>query len=172
MVRDVHRSAARRGTVPELGTSRHGGTHFQGPRIPEVLSPPSSRSQPSWPQSSTVDVRKADIPSLPQHGWVFPSPTSASRHLKEIKHLYGRISVAGGAKFWLQRMRNCYLAVAERDLLLPSSLTSRLLNRAPVGGIAAGHPEDWTTQQLEAPAQRIADRVEELTMTHSQSPIS
>ena len=65
-------------------------------------------------------------------------------------------------------MRNCYLAVAEVDLLLPSSLTSRLLNRAPVGGIAAGYPEDWTTEQLKAPAQLIADRVEELTMTHSR----
>ena len=124
--------------------------------------------------AAVLDSRRAESghPESAQHGWVFPSPTSASGHLKEIKHLYGRISVAGGAKFWLQGMRNCYLAVAERDLLLPSSLTSRLLNRAPVGGIAAGHPEDWTTEQLKAPAQRIADRVEELTMTHSQSPIS
>ena len=124
--------------------------------------------------AAVLDSRRAESghPESAQHGWVFPSPTSASGHLKEIKHLYGQISVAGGAKFWLQGMRNCYLAVAERDLLLPSSLTSRLLNRAPVGGIAAGHPEDWTTEQLKAPAQRIADRVEELTMTHSQSPIS
>ena len=101
-------------------------------------------------------------PEPGQHAWVLPSPTSASGHLKETKHLYGRISEAGGAKFWFQGMRNCYLAVAERDLLLPSSLTSRLLNRAPIGGIAAGHPEDWTIEQLKEPAQRIADRIQEL----------
>ena len=92
---------------------------------------------------------------------VFPSPTSASGHLRETKHLYGRISEAGGAKFWFQGMRNCYLAVAERELLLPSSLTSRLLNRAPIGGIAAGHPKDWTLEQLREPAQRVADRIDD-----------
>ena len=59
-------------------------------------------------------------------------------------------------------MRNCYLAIAERDLLLPSSLTSRLLHRAPIGGIAAGHPEDWTIEQLREPAQRVANRIGEL----------
>ena len=94
--------------------------------------------------------------------WVFPSPTSASGHLKDTHHLYSRITEAGGAKFWFQGMRNCYLAVAERDLLLPSSLTSRLLNRTPSGGIATGHPGDWTIEQLREPAQRIADRIEEL----------
>ena len=111
--------------------------------------------------AAILDSRRAESghPESAQHGWVFPSPTSASGHLKEIKHLYGRISEAGGAKFWFQGMRNCYFAVAEVDLLLPSSLTSRLLNRAPVGGIAAGYPEDWTTEQLKAPAQLIADRV-------------
>ena len=101
-------------------------------------------------------------PEPGQRAWVFPSPTSAAGHLKETKHLYARISEAGGAKFWFQGMRNCYLAVAERDLLLPSSLTSRLLNRAPIGGIAVGHPGDWTSEQLRGPAQRISDRIEEL----------
>ena len=111
-----------------------------------------------------LDRRHAECgrPEPGLHAWVFPSPTSASGHLKETKHLYGRISDAGGAKFWFQGMRNCYLAVAERDLLLPSSLTSRLLNRAPIGGIAAGHPEDWTIEELREPGQRIANRIEEL----------
>ena len=59
-------------------------------------------------------------------------------------------------------MRHCYLAVAERDLLLPSSLTSRLLNRAPISGLAAGHPDDWTIEQLRAPAQKISDRIHHL----------
>ena len=94
--------------------------------------------------------------------WVFPSSTSASGHLKETKHLYARISEAGGVKFWFQGIRHCYLAVAERDLLLPSSPTSRLLNRAPIGGIAAGHPADWTIERLRGPAQCIADQIQAL----------
>ena len=81
------------------------------------------------------------------------------RHLKEAKHLYRRVSEAGGTKVWFQGMRRCFLAVAERDLLLPSSLTSRLLNRAPIGGVAAGHPEDWPIEQLREPARRIANRI-------------
>ena len=111
-----------------------------------------------------LDRRHAECGHLEPGGqaWVFPSPTSASGHLRETKHLYGRISEAGGAKFWFQGMRHCYLAVAERDLLLPSSLTSRLLNRAPIGGIAVGHPEDWTVEELREPGQRIANRIEEL----------
>ena len=111
--------------------------------------------------SGILDRRHAECgrPEPARRAWVFPSPTSSSGHLKETKHLYGRISEAGGPKFWFQGMRNCYLAVAERDLLLPSSLTSRLLNRAPIGGIAAGHPDDWTIGQLREPAQRVADRI-------------
>ena len=111
-----------------------------------------------------LDRRHAECghPESGLHAWVFPSPTSASGHLKETKHLYARISEAGGAKFWFQGMRNCYLAVAERGQLLPSSLTSRLLNRAPISGIAVGRPEDWTIEQLREPAQRIADHIHAL----------
>ena len=115
--------------------------------------------------AAILDKRHAESgsPAPGLRTWVFPSPTSASGHLKDTKHLYSRISEAAGAKFWFQGMRNCYLAVAERELLLPSSLSSRLLNRAPIGGLAAGHPADWTIDQLREPAQRIADRIEALT---------
>ena len=111
-----------------------------------------------------LDRRQAECgePDPGQRAWVFPSPTSASGHLKETKHLYVRVSEAGGAKFWFQGMRHSYLAVAERDLLLPSSLTSRLLNRSPIGGIATGHPDDWTIDQLREPSQRVADRIDDL----------
>ena len=98
------------------------------------------------------------------------SQTSASGHLRETKHLYARISETGGVKFWFQGMRNCYLAVAERELLLPSSLTIRLLNRTLVGGIAAGHLEDWTIEQLRKPAQRIANGIEEFMNIPAPAP--
>ena len=122
--------------------------------------------------AAILDRRQAECGSPPPRGraWVFPSQTSASGHLRETKHLYARISETAGAKFWFQGMRNCYLAVAERDLLLPSSLTSRLLNRSPVGGIAAGHPEDWTIKQLREPAQRIANKIEELMNPLAPAP--
>ena len=126
---------------------------------------------PVTSQLSAILDRRHAASGRPEPGrraWVFPSPTSASGHLREIKHLYGRVSESGGAKFWFQGIRNCYLAVAERDLLLPSSLTSRLLNRAPIGGIATGRPEDWTIEELRNPYQQIANRIQELSQRNTQ----
>ena len=61
---------------------------------------------------------------------MFPSPTSASGHVEDPHHLYGRISETGGAKFWFHGLRNCFITVAERELMLPSALTKRLVNHA------------------------------------------
>ena len=41
-----------------------------------------------------------------------------------------RISETGGAKFWFHGLRNCFITVAERELMLPSALTKRLVNHA------------------------------------------
>ena len=62
--------------------------------------------------------------------WVFPSPTSATGHVQNPHHLYSRISETGGAKFWFHGLRNCFITVAERELMLPPSLTKRLVNHA------------------------------------------
>lgn len=122
--------------------------------------------------AAILDSRHAECghPEPARRAWVFPSQTSASGHLRETKHLYAPISETGGVKFWFQGMRNCYLAVAERELLLPPSLTSRLLNRAPVGGVGPGHPDDWTIEQLREPAQRIANKIEELMNPLAPAP--
>ena len=51
--------------------------------------------------------------------WVFPSKTGTAGHVQDPNHLYPRISKAGGAKFWFHALRNCFITVAERDLMLP-----------------------------------------------------
>ena len=55
-------------------------------------------------------------------------------------------------------MRNCFITVAERDLMLPHALTKQLLNHAPPHDVTEGYAADWTIGQLREPAQRIADR--------------
>ncbi len=95
-------------------------------------------------------------------GWVFPSPTSASGHVEELYHLYGRISRAAGTKFWFHGLRNAFISVAERELMLPRSLTKRLVNHARHTDVTEDYAADWTIRQLREPAQRIADRIEEL----------
>ena len=69
---------------------------------------------------------------------------------------------AAGTRFWYHGPRNCFITVAERDLLLPHALTRRLVNHAPASDITEGYAADWTVGQLREPAQRIADRIEAL----------
>lgn len=94
--------------------------------------------------------------------WVFPSATSASGHVEEVGHLYRRIARAGGAGFWFHALRNCFITVAERDLMLPAALTKRLVNHARPGDVTEGYAADWTLEQLRRPAQRLADRLDAL----------
>ena len=76
---------------------------------------------------------------------------------------YRAIEHYGGKPFWFHAMRNCFITVASRDLLLPESLVKRLVNhRRPDGDVTQGYAADWTLEQLRSPAQRIADRIDTL----------
>ena len=93
--------------------------------------------------------------------WVFPSALpGALGHIADLSHHYKRIGEAGGTRFWYHGLRNCFITVAERDLLLPHALTKRLVNHAPASDITEGYAADWTIEQLRQPAQQIADRIE------------
>jgi integrase len=110
----------------------------------------------------------ADPAGIRASGWVFPSTTSASGHVEELFHLYGRISRVAGTKFWFHGLRNAFISVAERELMLPRSLTKRLVNHARHSDVTEDYAADWTIRQLREPAQRIADRIEELM--HAEIP--
>ena len=56
--------------------------------------------------------------------WVSASETSASGHIHNPQHLYEPDALAGGAKFWFHAMHNCFITVAERDLMLLRALKS------------------------------------------------
>lgn len=114
--------------------------------------------------SAILERRRAESESLPDNirAWVFPSLTSASGHVEDPHHLYGRITKAGGAKFWFHGFRNCFITVAERELMLPQSLTKRLVNHARPNDVTEGYAADWTAEQLREPAQRIADQIDTL----------
>ena len=99
--------------------------------------------------------------------WVFPSEASASGHLESIQHVNARIGEAGWAKFWFHALRNCFITVADRELMLPTDLTKRLVNHAPSQDITEGYAADWTMQQLRDAAQCIADRIDELILGKS-----
>ena len=114
--------------------------------------------------AAILERRLAAVDDYPPgvRDWVFPSPTSATGHVQDIHHLYSRIGKAGGAKFWFHGLRNCFITVAERELMLPSSLTKRLVNHARPNDVTEGYAADWTVSQLREPAQNVADRIEAL----------
>ena len=118
----------------------------------------------TWQLAAIFGRRRAQAghPSVRPEHWVFPSPTSASGHVEELQHLYERISRTAGTKFWFHGLRNCFITVAERELMLPRSLTKRLVNHARRADVTEGYAADWTVEQLRGPAQRIADRIDEL----------
>ena len=110
--------------------------------------------------------RRTERDALPEElrVWVFPSPGSGSGHVEELQAHYEAIGRAGGAKFWFHGLRNCFITVAERELMLPRSLTKRLVNHARPGDVTEGYAADWTVEQLREPAQRIADRIDGLML--------
>ena len=117
--------------------------------------------------AATLGRRLAERERFPAttRGWVFPSDgRSGSGHVKGMQHLNARIGEAGGARFWFHAMRNCFITVADRDLMLPSSLVKRLVNHAPPQDVTEGYAADWTMERLRDAAQRIADRIDELSL--------
>ena len=102
-------------------------------------------------------------------GWVFPSSKSGTGHVTGVGHFHGGISEAGGIRFWFHGLRNAFITVAEREMIFPRSLTKRLVNHARPSDVTEGYAADWTVGQLREPAQRIADRIDELMHGHEAS---
>ena len=114
--------------------------------------------------AAILERRLAERERFPEQSrsWVFPSETNRSGRIVTLQQLNARIGEAGGAKFWFHALRNCFITVADRELMLPTSLTKRLLNHARPKDVTESYASDWTQEQLRQGAQRIADRIDEL----------
>ena len=113
-------------------------------------------------QLAAVLARRWEESNGTPEGWVFPSSASSTGHIRNLAQHYKPIGEAGGAKFWYHGLRNAFITVAERDLMLPHVLTKRLVNHAPPNDVTEGYASHWTIGQLRGPAQRIADQIEAL----------
>ena len=114
--------------------------------------------------AAIFERRLADVEcsAVQREGWVFPSSKSGTGYVAGVGHFHNGISEAGGVKFWFHGLRNAFITVAERELMLPRSLTKRLVNHARPPDVTEGYAADWTVDQLREPAQRVADRIDEL----------
>ena len=122
--------------------------------------------------AAIFERRLADIEGsvVQPEGWVFPSSKSGTGYVAGVGHFHNGISEAGGAKFWFHGLRNAIITVAERELVLPRSLTKRLVNHARPPDVTEGYAADWTVEQLREPAQRVADRIDELMQGSDARP--
>ena len=112
---------------------------------------------------------RAEIIGRPTAGWLFPSAKSASGHLEEVFKFYAPIGEVAGTKFWFHGLRNSFISVAERELLLPRSLVKRLVNHSRGSDVTEGYAADWTVAQLREPAQRVADQIDTLRQLPERS---
>ena len=79
-----------------------------------------------------------------------------------MQHLNARIGEAGGTRFWFHALRDCFITAADREQMLPTSLTKHLVNHARPQDVTERYAADWTMAQLRESAQRAADRVDML----------
>ncbi len=92
--------------------------------------------------------------------WASPLCNCSNRPCSRERKL--RCPKAAGTEFWFHGLRNSFISVAERELLLPRSLVKRLVNHSRGSDVTEGYAADWTVEQLREPAQRVADRIDEL----------
>ena len=70
---------------------------------------------------------------------VFPSELSRTGHVVEVQAQNAAITEVVGEKFWFQGFRNSFNSVAERELILPRSLTKRLVNHVRSHDVTEGY---------------------------------
>lgn len=90
--------------------------------------------------------RLAERKRFPEHRrpWVFPPKVNRADRVEGMQHLDARIGEAGGARFWFYALRNCFITVADRKVVLPTSPTRRLVNHARPQNETEGYAADWT----------------------------
>ena len=93
---------------------------------------------------------------------MFPLELGRTGHVVEAQAHNAAVTEVGGEKFWFHGLRNSLISVAERELILPRSLTKRLVNHARSHDVTEGYAADRAVEQLCKPAQRAADRKDDL----------
>ena len=78
-------------------------------------------------------------------------------YLTGIDRHHGDISREAGIGFWFHGLRNAFITVAERELMLP-----RLVNHDRPTDVTEDYAADWTVQQVRGQAQQVADRIDDL----------
>ena len=98
-----------------------------------------------------------------------PDGASLQRQMRSVQERYAEISRHADTNVWFHALRNVFITVALHDEQLPESLVKRLVNHAPAPDVTQGYAAQWTLEQLRAPAQRIADRIDALIASRPET---
>lgn len=107
-------------------------------------------------------IHNGPSPGALQDDWVFPSPRNETGHVSESAGFYDEISQKSGTRFWFHGLCNTFITVAERELMLMFLPTELLLNHIRLQDVTVNYVADWSVEQLREPAQRVADRIDQL----------
>ena len=91
---------------------------------------------------------------------------------EDLHRFYAGMSDAGGIRFWFHGLRNAFITVAGRELMLPRSLTKRPVNHARPGDVTESYAADWTIEQLRKSVQQIADGIDLMMNTDLRPEIA
>ena len=115
----------------------------------------------------SLDTLLAEHHHGADHRWR-GSEISASGHLEGMQRLDARI----GARFWFHVLSNRFISAADRDLLLPASLTKLLGEHSRPQDVTEGCAADWTMEQLRDAAQHMADKIDEFIRAGGPAPVA
>jgi integrase len=93
-------------------------------------------------------------------GYVFPGRTR-SGHVKKTEPVMAKLAAATGIKVGAHDMRRTFITVAESTDSISGMALKALMNHTAGGDVTANYVQ-MTVERLRGPAQRVADRIDEL----------
>ena len=67
---------------------------------------------------------------------------------------------AADVKLWYYGLRTAFITVAEHELMVSRSLTTRWLDQTWLSRVLRGYAVNWTVQRLREPDQPADDRID------------
>ena len=135
VARDAFWFGFHHGHAPQRGGWRCAGSEWTGRRRSSGSRLPRPACRWNCPSPGNCPPfleRRWEESGAPAGGLgVFPSSASGSGRLSDLAQHYKGIGEACGTRFWYHGLRNAFITVAERDLMLPASLTKRLVKPRP-----------------------------------------
>ena len=119
LIGPLHRHVPGRGRVAALGAGRPGAAR---PAAVEETKTGEPLELPVTRQLAAIFERlRSDCGQAAPSGWLFPSPKKArAGHVADVARFYEGIGKVAGTRFWFHGLRNAFITVAERELMLPT----------------------------------------------------